>query len=252
VDSNERKYREGAMAPDNYIVKVKSFSTKECHPPGTIFQIDDVSMNACDGPGITFKDYPGEYHYFHFFDHPEIYAIWEKEEFERRYGSRPYKYVAPDPNQPYMDQNFNPKKDGQQAELVEPKPEPKRREKMNGKRGIFGIMRRGVEVHSSEQAARMIVDLIRTQAGDKYPKFFDSQIGKAIETPLICTLVLEAANRFNIPRRNDVRRIAEYALEGSSGDLVTNLIVPFFGPVFGELSGLVPMLLLDEGAEIVE
>jgi hypothetical protein len=109
-------------------------------------------------------------------------------------------------------------------------------------------VKRGVVIHSSEQAARKIVSVIKKRAGKSYPAFFSTDIGKAIEAPLLCMLVHEAASRFELPYGAEVQQLAGYALEGCSGDLV-GVAKKFVSPLVADLGGMALMLAGEEEEE---
>ena len=109
-------------------------------------------------------------------------------------------------------------------------------------------VKRGLKVHGSEKAARKIVELVKTKLGKNYPNFFDTDLGKAIEAPLVCTLVHEAASRFDLPGGDKIGLLAGYALEGCSGDLAI-IVSKYLGPMVGDLGGLA--LVFADGFETV-
>ena len=106
---------------------------------------------------------------------------------------------------------------------------------------------RGLKIHSSEQAARKVVALVKKSLGDKYPAFFDTDIGKAIEAPLVCTAVHELVKKYDFPGRDKIEKISGFALEGCIGD-VAALVSMYFMPLVGDLGGLA-LLFVDDTAD---
>jgi len=109
--------------------------------------------------------------------------------------------------------------------------------------------RRGIVNTSAANAARKLVNTIRKRVGkDKYPTFFDSEFGKAIEAPLFCTILLEIAERYEIPGDVLLAKFAAHALEGCAGDL-NKYVESIFSPLLADLGGLALAFGFDEEQE---
>jgi len=109
-------------------------------------------------------------------------------------------------------------------------------------------VKRGLVIHSSEQAARKVVALVKKHLGKKYPAFFSTDLGKSIEAPLVCTLIHEAASRFALPGGDNIKQLAGYALEGCSSDLA-QIATKYLGPLVGDLGGLALLALPADDAD---
>lgn len=109
-------------------------------------------------------------------------------------------------------------------------------------------IKRGLKIHSSEEAARKVVELVKSRLGDSYPAFFSTDLGKSIEAPLLCALLHEAGKNLTFPGSSKLRDLAGYGLEGASGDLM-QIVAKFLGPIAGELGGLALTFADPEGVD---
>lgn len=122
--------------------------------------------------------------------------------------------------------------------------EPQKETKMNTQdtlKSIADLLVEGVRIHSSAEASNRIVGIIKKQLGESYPKFFETDIGKALEPMLLPALVYFGTSYFTgNEMAKKVRNISSYALMGSAGslgDYATKLM-----PVFNEIAALAPLM----------
>lgn len=122
--------------------------------------------------------------------------------------------------------------------------EPQKEIKMNTQdtlKSIADLLVEGVRIHSSAEASNRIVGIIKKQLGESYPKFFETDLGKALEPMLLPALVYFGTSYFTgNEMAKKVRNISSYALMGSAGslgDYATKLL-----PVFNEIAALAPLM----------
>jgi hypothetical protein len=108
-------------------------------------------------------------------------------------------------------------------------------------KSIANLFVEGVRIHSSAEAANKIVEIVKKQLGEGYPKFFATDLGKAIEPALVPVLVCMAASYFEgNEMAKKVRNIASYAIMGSAAGL-TDYAAKLL-PLFNEIAALSPLL----------
>lgn len=108
-------------------------------------------------------------------------------------------------------------------------------------KSIANLFVEGVRIHSSAEAANKIVEIVKKQLGEGYPKFFATDLGKAIEPALVPVLVYMAASYFEgNEMAKKVRNIASYAIMGSAAGL-TDYAAKLL-PLFNEIAALSPLL----------
>jgi hypothetical protein len=90
----------------------------------------------------------------------------------------------------------------------------------------FRAAKRGAKVAASTKASKVCVAAVRKMLGANYPTFFQAGLGKQIEpfaaAYLVCLLAASFSDK--IPNAEQVKAVAEYAMEGTSRDALEPLI----------------------------
>jgi hypothetical protein len=101
---------------------------------------------------------------------------------------------------------------------------------------LGNIFIEGVKIHSSGDVAHKIVEVVKGQLKDNYPKMLsDNDLGKAIAPVLFPMLIYVGAKTYGEynPTMQKAIRVSEYAMLGASKDLVeyANGLLPLFSSV---------------------
>jgi len=97
---------------------------------------------------------------------------------------------------------------------------------------VGDLLVKGVQIHSSGDAARALVKLAEEQLGESYPAFLKSELGKALAPIVVPAVVFAVADRYGKgnPTMEKAKKVAEFALLGASKDVVdyVNTLLPLF------------------------
>jgi hypothetical protein len=113
---------------------------------------------------------------------------------------------------------------------------PKKEKFMSVMKELGNIFIEGVKIHSSGDVARKIVEIVKGQLKENYPKMLsDNDLGKALAPVLIPALIYVVAKNYfeENPTMEKAADVSEYALLGASKDLVeyANKLLPLFSSV---------------------
>jgi hypothetical protein len=107
---------------------------------------------------------------------------------------------------------------------------------MSVMKDLGNIFVEGVKIHSSGDVARKIVEIVKGQLKETYPKMLsDNDLGRALAPVLIPALIYVVAKNYfeENPTMEKAANVSEYALLGASKDLVeyANKLIPLFSSV---------------------
>lgn len=113
---------------------------------------------------------------------------------------------------------------------------PKKEKFMSVMKELGNIFVEGVKIHSSGDVARKIVEIVKGQLKETYPKMLsDNDLGRALAPVLIPALIYVVAKNYfeENPTMEKAANVSEYALLGASKDLVeyANKLIPLFSSV---------------------
>ena len=90
-------------------------------------------------------------------------------------------------------------------------------------------MREGVKLQGAEDVAEFLTHSVRDALGEKYPAFFQTDFGKAIEPLVVPALVSELAKMLQnkVAGTEKIAAIADKAIVSISGDVVKRLVTTY-------------------------
>ena len=101
---------------------------------------------------------------------------------------------------------------------------------------IAAAVKRGVKTGASKLAVRKLVSAVRQIAGESYPAFFDSALGRQIESGIVCAGVLLLVNSWEgMPKRDLIKSVALAGVE-DNGQQTVALVEAFVSPMIEGLA----------------
>lgn len=127
------------------------------------------------------------------------------------------------------------------AGLVTTKKEGGTMEKAKGAIAMFvDDSRRGLKIGAARRASRILAVQTRKFAGESWPKFFDTELGRELEEPIVCLLVgmLAEMSTGKVPQAERIASAAHLAMTGITAEKADQ----YLATITGLLGAIAPAL----------